>query len=142
MRRNFSKATQVARFKQCGGRCEGTLANGKRCNALLMPGCFQADHDNPDGLTGEPTFENCRMLCSRCHAEKTLKDVAAIAKAKRLEARHIGVEIPKKKITSPPKLDKPKPDKLDMPPRRPLFVKVAAELVLALEKARKNGAGK
>jgi len=120
-RKNFSKSTQVARFKLCGGLCEGKLENGNRCNVVLVPGRWHCDHHNPDGLTGEPTLENARCLCLECHAIKTRIDVANIARAKRIEAKHIGVEMPKAKIASKPKQDKPKRDKLDMPPRRSLY---------------------
>lgn len=123
-RRNFTKATQVARFKLCGGLCECILDAGSRCNAVLIPGRWHCDHHNPDGLTGEPTLENARCLCLECHAIKTKVDVANIAKAKRVEAKHIGVEMPKAKIAAPAKPEKPPRDRLDIPPRRHLYEKI------------------
>ena len=100
-RQEFPARVLVARFKHCGGRCEGVLDSGERCNALLVPGRWHGDHDNPDGLTGKPTFENCRCLCIPCHTAKTKIDVARIAKAKRVEARHIGAVCPKGQLRSP-----------------------------------------
>ena len=85
-RREFSKVIKVAKLKaqtRDGAIwCEACGLAGKR---------FAFDHDNPDGLTGEPTFANCRLLCEACHADKTRLDVAQIARAKRREARHLGV---------------------------------------------------
>lgn len=84
MRREFSARVKVAAFERANGSCEG-------CGARLTVGKFHYDHDTPDGLGGEPTLENCRVLCVACHAVKTRTgDVPAIAKAKRREARHIG----------------------------------------------------
>jgi 5-methylcytosine-specific restriction endonuclease McrA len=89
MRREFSKAVRVAAFRRCKGHCE-------RCTAHLMPGKFAYDHVLPDGLGGEPTLENCEVLCANCHGEKTAKqDVPQIARTKRLYARHIGATQPK-----------------------------------------------
>ena len=90
MRQNFPARVKVARFKMCGGMCDGILANGKRCGAKLFPPKLAYDHDNPDGLTGEPTLTNCRVVCLPCHKTKTAKDQADIARAKRREARHLG----------------------------------------------------
>lgn len=112
-RRNFSKAVIVARFKHCNGACE-------RCGVILKPGGYHCDHDNPDGLTGEPTFENARILCKPCHAEKTKIDVADIAKAKRREAKHIGAVRPKGKIAQRgfEKSGKPRIERRVLPPRQ------------------------
>jgi 5-methylcytosine-specific restriction enzyme A len=113
-RRNFSKATIVERFKFCAGRCE-------KCGVVLKPGGYHCDHDNPDGLTGEPTFENARILCHPCHAEKTKDDVARIAKAKRIEARHVGATRPTGKLQGRgfAKAEKrPRIEKNTLPPKR------------------------
>jgi hypothetical protein len=96
-RKNFKRSVIVARYKHCGSRCEGVLESGLRCYAVVKPGAYECDHDDPDGLTGEPTFENARILCIPCHAEKTKVDVPAIAKAKRREADHVGAFIPPKR---------------------------------------------
>jgi len=114
-RRNFTKATIVARFKHCGGKCEA-------CGVVLKPGGYHCDHSNPDGLTGEPTFENARILCLICHAGKTKIDVAAIAKAKRREAKHIGAVKPKGAIANRPKETRRQRDQLPIPPRLWLYV--------------------
>jgi 5-methylcytosine-specific restriction enzyme A len=85
MRREFSRTTKALAFQRANGKCEG-----ENCGARLTVGKFAYDHNNPDGLTGEPTLENCVVLCNACHSFKTKRDVANIARAKRREARHIG----------------------------------------------------
>lgn len=85
MRQEFSAKVKAERFRFAGGHCEA-------CTAKLFPGKIDYDHNNPDGLTGEPTFENCRALCRSCHLVKTKKDVARIAKARRTERKHYGIK--------------------------------------------------
>ena len=87
MRQEFSPKIKVAAFKRAWGRCEG-------CSGQLYTGKFHYDHVNPDGLTGEPTLENCAVLCVACHSTKTKDDVSNIAKAKRRERRHLGADKP------------------------------------------------
>ena len=83
MRREFTRKVMAAAWKRAAGRCEG-------CTAYPI-GLGHFDHIIPDAMGGEPTLENCQVLCRNCHGEKTAKrDVPAIAKAKRREARHIG----------------------------------------------------
>lgn len=95
MRREFNARTRAKAFERAAGKCED-------CGAKLSLGKYQFDHDNPDGLTGEPTLENCVVRCTPCHAEKTKHDVARIAQAKRREARHLGFKAPKRPIQSAP----------------------------------------
>lgn len=86
-RREFPKSVKVAAVKRAtvDGKlfCEG-------CGGLIT-GRFEIDHIRADGLLGEPTLENARVLCSPCHKEKTAADVGLISKAKRVEARHLGI---------------------------------------------------
>lgn len=91
-RREFSRSVKIAAFLRADGRCEGTLDDGSRCPTKLTPGKFEYDHDNPDGLTGEPTLENCVVLCSSCHSTKTKTDRQRIDKAKRQQAAHVGAK--------------------------------------------------
>ena len=104
-RTEFTKATRVARFKLCGGRCEGMLNDGKggqiRCDAVLVAGRVEYDHNIADGLGGDKSLANCRAICSLCHRDKTRIDIGAIAQAKRREAKSIGIKSDKPKITSP-----------------------------------------
>lgn len=73
----------AAAFSRCGGYCEG-------CGARLAVGKFEYDHRLPDILGGEPTLENCQVLCSPCHAEKTAGDIKRTRKADRQRDKHIG----------------------------------------------------
>lgn len=84
-RREFPARVKVAAFSRAEGCCEA-------CGARLSVGKVAYDHINPDGLTGEPTLENCQVLCLPCHKAKTTGDVADIAKAKRREAKHLGAK--------------------------------------------------
>jgi len=85
MRREFSARVKVTAFDRCCGRCE-------ECTRFLMPGDIRYDHRIPDASGGEPTIENCQVLCRGCHDQKTRKhDVPVIAKGKRVRAHHIGI---------------------------------------------------
>lgn len=83
-RREFSRKVKAQAFERCEGRCED-------CGARLAPGKFTYDHDNPDALGGEPTLENCKVLCDACDNPKTYQqDIPRIAKMKRVRDKHIG----------------------------------------------------
>lgn len=85
MRCEFSKAVKAAAAMRAAGNCE-------QCTRKLMTGDYHFDHDIPDALGGEPTLENCRVLCRSCHKVKTsMEDVPRIAKSKRVRRRHIGI---------------------------------------------------
>jgi 5-methylcytosine-specific restriction enzyme A len=92
-RREFSRKVRVAAFKRADGKCEV-------CGVRLVPGRFRYDHIIPDALGGDPTLENCKVQCDACDAPKTASDQTRIAKAKRVEAKHIGAIVPKAKIPS------------------------------------------
>ena len=88
-RREFPAKVRVAAFERARGHCDS-------CAAPLFPGKFHYDHVIPDALGGEPTLENCEVLCAACHAEKTAScDVPRIAKAKRQQRKNIGAHKPK-----------------------------------------------
>lgn len=90
MRSEFSAKVMVAAFQRAKERCE-------QCTAKLYPGRFAYDHVLPCALGGEPTLENCQVLCSNCHSAKTFSkggDVPRIAKMKRQRAKHIGARKP------------------------------------------------
>lgn len=91
MRREFSKQVRRDAFLRAKGCCEG-----KECGARLTVGKFHYDHDIADGLGGEPTLENCVVLCVACHKTKTrTRDVPAIAKTKRIQDRQRGIRKPR-----------------------------------------------
>jgi 5-methylcytosine-specific restriction enzyme A len=85
MRRDFPPKVKVAAFLRCKGRCE-------RCTARLYPGKYRFNHCIPDALDGEPTLENCEVLCLSCDSTQTYRfDIPRIAKAKRQQRKHLGI---------------------------------------------------
>ena len=96
-RREFPKSVRVAvtrrAMKDGVLYCEACGGQAKR---------FQIDHIRPDGLLGEPILENAQLICQACWEIKNPKDTAAIAKAKRREAKHVGAVRPKQSIRSAP----------------------------------------
>ena len=75
-RREFPAKVMYEAFKRAKDHCEG-------CGARLVVGKFQYDHVIADALGGEPTLENCAVLCSACHGIKTPIDTTKAAKVKR-----------------------------------------------------------
>src|ERR1700746_2334135 len=91
MRREFAKRVKRDAFVRANGCCENAT-----CGAKLQRGRFHYDHIIPDGLGGEPTLQNCAVLCIACHKDKTGKtDVPAIAKTKRIQDRERGIRKPR-----------------------------------------------
>jgi 5-methylcytosine-specific restriction endonuclease McrA len=85
-RTEFSAKVRKAAWARCEGRCEG-------CTAKLFPGKFAYDHDRADGLGGEPTLDNCKVLCAACHSEKTHKhDRPIMQKADNIRAKHLSLK--------------------------------------------------
>lgn len=86
-RREFPSKVCIAAFSSAGGKCES-------CGVVIRPGSGpHYDHRVPDAVGGEPTLENCQVLCKACHSVKTAEtDVPEIAKTKRIRNRHINAE--------------------------------------------------
>jgi 5-methylcytosine-specific restriction protein A len=83
-RREFSRAVMREAFARAAGKCE-------RCGNHLYTGKYQYDHIIADSIGGEPTLDNCAVLCTGCHDEKTAKlDTPRAAKTKRQHLAHIG----------------------------------------------------
>lgn len=104
-RQDFAKPVKVEIIKRATVNgvvyCEGCGAQAKR---------FDIDHTIPDAMRTDKsrklTSADGKLLCSggkdTCHGKKTPDDVAKIAKAKRREARHLGVKTePAKKLEGP-----------------------------------------
>lgn len=69
-RKEFSRRVKFLAFKRCLG--EDGLPHCERCGIVLTAGNITYDHDQADGLGGEPTLENCKVLCIKiCHKKKT-----------------------------------------------------------------------
>jgi 5-methylcytosine-specific restriction enzyme A len=83
MRREFTPKIKLAAWDRSSGNCE-------KCLARIL-GRPEYDHVLPDALGGEPTLQNCEVLCSKCHRLKTSgEDVPRIAKTKRTKRKSIG----------------------------------------------------
>lgn len=95
-RAEFSQKVKGQAWKRCGGRCEG-------CTAKLFPGKFDYDHIKADGLGGEPTLENCAVLCVNCHHEKTVThDRPLMQKADNIRKKHLGIKAKGRGFPKPP----------------------------------------
>lgn len=82
MRREFPAKVKLAAWDAAGGHCQECLAR--------IIGRPEYDHVLPDALGGEPTLDNCRVLCSKCHRLKTSgEDVPRIAKTKRTKRKAV-----------------------------------------------------
>lgn len=116
-RKEFTRAIKVAVIKRA-------TVDGKtfceECGCLAKR--WEIDHVRPDGLLGEATIENAKLLCTPCHDEKTKSDVKQIAQAKRREAFHLGVrKKPSLRSCGFPKSSKAQKQPVKLPPRRPMF---------------------
>ncbi len=89
MRREFPVKVKLAAYERC-------QKDGKpHCEAcgLRIVGVPEYDHDKPDGLGGEPTLENCAVLCGKCHRIKTHEeDRPIMAKADRQKKSAAGIK--------------------------------------------------
>jgi 5-methylcytosine-specific restriction enzyme A len=105
MRKEFPARVKAAALKRCMDekgipRCEG-------CGIVLTAGNVAYDHDTPDGLGGEPTLENCKVLCVKiCHKAKTFQqDNPRMQKADRQLKSSFGIK--RKSNRWPTSRDKP-----------------------------------
>lgn len=124
-RQEFDRATRVEIIKRA------TVKGVIRCEQCgIQCKKFEVDHIIADGLRIDKrrklTAKDGQLLCSgtpeSCHGKKSPVDVAMIARAKRLEAAHIGAKAePAHPIRSRNDLsrDKPRPEHTDPFPDLP-----------------------
>ena len=125
-RREFSPMVYAQIVKRALHPQHGIICEG--CGMVLGSKPYHVDHTKPDGMEVDKsrklTADDGKLLgVECCHAPKTKQDVADIAKAKRREARYLGMKKPVGKIKSPGFAKSPKPDrapKQDLP-RRSLY---------------------
>lgn len=86
-RKTISTKQRVALFAKHGGVCH--ICGGK----ISVGEAWDVEHVIPFAMGGEDSEENWSPAHRKCHRTKTTDDVGAIAKAKRREARHIGVNV-------------------------------------------------
>ncbi len=90
MRREFTRAIRAAAFARAEGKCQ-------ECGHKLMPGFTHFDHIIADSIGGEPTLDNCQVLCRVHHDIKTRTlDTPRAAKVKRIRDKHFGIVKPKR----------------------------------------------
>lgn len=105
-RREFTRAQKVAMIKRAMDahgniRCEG-------CGLNVTGKVVEFDHVIAEALVLDKahtlTIEDGRVLgrdcCHRVPGTKTARDLAAIAEAKRREARHLGIRPARRPLTS------------------------------------------
>ena len=110
----FSRKTKMAAWERAGGKCENIskgrsplLGDGDgywddRCNKKLHPGDIFFDHRIPEAISHDNSLGNCQVLCRAHHDAKTAKaDVPTIARVKRIQARHVGADKPKRPFSDP-----------------------------------------
>lgn len=133
-RRNFTRNQKeqiVTRATNADGQicCEG-------CGLVLAGKPHEVDHIIPEGLRSEEdkkkpiTIAEGQLLgkacCHRGPDGKTNKDVKQIAKAKRQNAKHVGITRPKQSIRSAgfARTGKPARIQKQTPPRRSLYQEI------------------
>jgi len=84
-RRTFSTKRYLERLLSFNGRCAHC-----ECKIGAATG-LEWDHVIPVAMGGDDSLDNLQPLCKTCHRAKTSADVKAIAKAKRMEAKHLGI---------------------------------------------------
>ena len=88
MRRHISTRERVAIFARANGVCH-------ICGVAVKVGdAWEVEHIIPLALGGDDCGDNLAPAHLDCHARKTATDAAATARAKRLEAYHIGADAP------------------------------------------------
>ena len=93
-RREFPAKIKLAAFERSLGYCE-------RCGGRLWIGKIRYNHRIPDGIGGEPTLDNCEVLCIACDNPQTYEiDIPRVAKAKRVQRKHAGIKKPSRFQTS------------------------------------------
>jgi 5-methylcytosine-specific restriction protein A len=88
--RSLTSTQRLALFLAANGQCQA-------CVWPLTPGTrWEVDHIIPVALGGSRRPDNLQVLCAACHGSKTTRrDAPAIAKAKRVRARHLGATRPR-----------------------------------------------
>lgn len=88
VRREFPPKVKDAAWERCGG------PDAPRCEDCSLPivGTPVYDHRLPDNLNGEPTLENCQVLCRMCDRLKTAGDQKQIAKMRHQRRANAGIK--------------------------------------------------
>lgn len=94
-RTEFPLSVRKKAFARC---CRDGIPHCESCE-LLIRGTPIFEHDQADGLGGEPTLENCKVHCRICADIKTVtEDNPRMAKADRVMKKHHGLRSSRKPI--------------------------------------------
>lgn len=88
-RRHISRKERAQIFLDAGGVCH--LCSG-RIDAARE--AWEVEHIIPLAQGGDDHGDNLRPAHVKCHRTKSAKDAGDTARAKRLEAKHIGTKAP------------------------------------------------
>lgn len=93
-RKSFSRKDRVRLFDLHGGKCH-------LCDQKIKVGdAWDLEHIVPWEMTRDDSDDNVKPAHKSCHKIKTADDVAAIRKADRVKAKHMGAW-PKSKAKIP-----------------------------------------
>lgn len=93
MRREFPAKVKAAALKRCMDAQGIPRCEGHGCGVALVAAMTNFDHDVADGLGGEPTLENCKVLCKTCHGLKTFEhDNPVMQKADAQRKKSFGIK--------------------------------------------------
>ena len=89
-RREFPLSVRKLAFKRC---CRNGVPHCENCGIELKAGNIEYEHLLADGLSGEPTLENCGVWCrSSCSKKKTFtEDNPRMQKADRVLKKNFGL---------------------------------------------------
>jgi len=91
-RRRFSTRDLMARLLEHDGCCVA-------CGVKIGPATgLEWDHVIPLAQGGDDELSNLQPLCKADHKAKTKRDASDTARAKRLEAKHIGAAAPSRAV--------------------------------------------
>lgn len=85
MRRTIPTRERVALFQAAGGICH--ICSGR----IHVGEAWEVEHVVPLAQGGEDGGDNLRPAHVKCHKAKSAKDATDTARAKRREAKHLGV---------------------------------------------------
>lgn len=99
VRTEFPKKVKAAAFRRC---CDSKgVPRCETCRKELRAGHTIFEHVQPDGLSGEPTLENCKVHCRPCADVKTFKeDNPRMQKADRQLKKSFGISDSRSRIQS------------------------------------------
>lgn len=100
LRTEFPQAVRKAAFARACKPDGMPKCEAPGCGKFILAGHLRYEHLQPDGLSGEPTLENCGVWCDVCSKSKDKIDNAIMAKADRVLKHTFGLERAKQQIQS------------------------------------------